>query len=144
MKNVTAVGVQFDSGSTTTTAGTGGYALAINTLSAITSLTTNATTDMILRSATTAATAGTFVVDSSNRGVEQNDAARQNTADPRDTTNSANYLFLAPALFTTATGGIYNFHPDTTTATSGYNWSAASTVDIEVWFDEYEETPNNA
>lgn len=144
LKNVTAVAVQFDSGSTTTTVGTGGYALAIASGSAITSLSTSATTDFILRSATTAATAGTFAIDSGNRGVEKNNAARENLTDPRDTTDASNYIFLAPALFTTATGGIYTFHPNTSTPASGYNFSAAATVDIDLWFEEFEETPNNA
>ena len=144
LKNVTAVAVQFDSGSTTTTAGTGGYALAVNSSSAITSLSTSATTDMLLRSAATAATAGTFAIDSGNRGVEKNDAARENLTDPRDTTDGGNFIFLAPALWVTATGGIYTFNPNTSTPASGYNFSAVATVDIDIWFDQFTETPNNA
>lgn len=144
MKNVTAVAVQFESGSTTAATGIGGYALAVNAATTITSLTTNATTDYLLRSQTTGATAGTFVIDSSNRGLEDNLAIQQNLRDPRATTDVGNTIFLLPAIFTSAAGAVAFINPDTTAATSGYNFSAAAEMDVEVWFDQFDEEPNNA
>lgn len=144
LKNVTAIAVDIDGGTTSAAAGTGGYALALHTSTTVTSLSTSATTDMLLRSAVTSAITGTFPIDSSARGIEKNDAVRENLTDPGDATDGAKNIFVAPAVFTTGDGAIYTFWPDSATATNKYYFTVAGTLDVDIWFDEFAETPNNA
>lgn len=144
MRNVTAVAVQFESGTTTAATGVGGYALAIGEGTAVTSLSTSVTTNILLRSHTTGATAGTFAINLSDRGMENNLAIQSNLRDPRATTDVGNTIFVLPAIFTSAAGAVEFLNPDTSTPASGYNFSAAATINVEVWFDQFDEEPNEA
>ncbi len=142
VKNVSAVTIVLD---TPTATGTVGFVLV---QADITSLSTTAavTTDYICKSDGAVMSAGvvTLAVDASNRGIEANKAASENLADPRLTTDGGVNIHIVPSVFTTAANATVSYLPDTATATNGIYFSTATIVDVEVWFDEYEEEPNNA
>jgi hypothetical protein len=141
-KNVSAVTIVLD---TPTATGTVGFVL---TQTDITSLSTTAavTTDYLLKSDGAVQSGGvvTLAQDASNRGIENNKAQSENLADPRLTTDGGVNIHLVPSVFTTAANATVSYLPDTATATNGIYFSTATNVDVEIWFDEYEEEPNNA
>ena len=105
---------------------------------AVTALTAGATTSHILLGVGQTATAAAIPLNSKSRGLDTAAAAvLQNT----NTTPLT--LLLVPYAGTTAAGATARFLPNTTAATSGYTFgTSAVEVDVQVFYEEFEDTPD--
>jgi hypothetical protein len=102
-----------------------------------TSLTTNATTDILFQGSSSAAgLAGSVTANSKTRGQPANAAKEYNTSTSEQT------LYLVPYAATTAASTAARYNVNTTAATSGYHFDSTCDVYVSLYIEEFTDSEN--